>query len=440
MSLRPLACGLSAVAVLLACLLGAAPVRAEDPQGGGARNAPGGIALLDWERRNLEARWVAYAASLEAQPPAREEDWVRFLGARRETVLLEWIELTSRRSLALKELYRLGDPCWVRCAVWGLSSTDSHAMGGARAELSGARAGLVLDWLERHPTAATGPAAALLAELREKAPRRESAAALLPPYDLEILFAPLTWMSGVVDLGSALQAAPGARYVHQVERALSVLQQTRLYGEPWASRLAALVTHPHPRVRKAVALAFARRPAHEVPARALEARIADPKEAAQVREAAVLGLPAWSDPGSYAFLLHVALTPGHAAWRSATSRLADLDHGFALEAWGRLDRAQLGPDDAAFLGQQAERLRQSAAARTPSEWASQAPTLLVRAAAVAEAGLPEASALETWTLGALRERLANPELLTALEQQGRELPAGPLGPRVAALLQQLSPR
>ncbi len=364
----------------------------------GAAEPP--VTDAEWDRRDGEARWVLYRRSSNAP----EEAWIAYAVKRRDWEFLEWLALTSRSGNALLALADADAPNWVRCAKW--PAADSHRLQAATGRLD----------------------------------RLKDAGKYLPPWDPEVLLAPLVAPPDLAELGDRPKTEPGNRYVHQVVRAIDVLAESALHGEPWAGRLAALVGHRHPRVRRAACLAYGSRPADEVPLAALEARASDEAETPAVRAAAVLGLSYATSPAAYGVLLRIATTPAHPAWRAAVSRLGDLDDGFALEAWKGLDAAAAGAAAQAVLAAQAERIRPRDAATDGAELAARGVPMLERAAWMDLSCGPFEGTFVSWSLRALHARRGDPEVRGALERarDAYESPhaerglAGPLRERVRA--------
>lgn len=330
----------------------------------------------EWDRRDMDARWVFYRRA----PDAPEEAWIAYAVKRHDWEFLEWLALTSRSGNALLALADADAPNWVRCAKW--PAADSHRRQAATGRLD----------------------------------RLKDAGKYLPPWDPEVLLAPLVAPPDLAELGDRRKAEPGKRYVHQVVRAIDVLAESALHGEPWAGRLAALVGHPHSGVRRAACLAYGSRPPDEVPLAALEVRASDEAETPAVRAAAVLGLSYAESPAAYGVLLGVATTPAHPAWRAAVSRLGDLDDGFALEVWKGLDVAAAGADAKAFLAAQADRIRARVAATDGAALASRVVPMLERAASMDLSCGPFEGTFVSWSLLAVHARRGEPEVRGALEQ------------------------
>ena len=362
------------------------------------------VADKTWEERDLEGRWALYRASEGPKPGSKEDPWVPFFARRKEFQLLEWVAMTSAAPAALEALAKADAPGWVRCAVWLLIASDNHVRGGALEWLKEKRPGLTLAWIDRFPKLLHFTDA-FLAELRAKNAKREDASALLPPLEIGTALADLAPPSDVVDWGARARAESGRTYVHQVERAIDMLGLTLLEGEPWAGRLAALVSHANPRVRRAAALAYARRPRLDVPIGALLARVDDEKETPEVRAAALLGASFHDHPAAYAKLVSYAHRVSSPIWRAAVSRLGDIDDGFVIGIWEALGPQELAGNDRTFATEQIARIREGVASRDASALPYVVQRMLERAAWVDLQCDPLEGSLVAWTLKSLKAKL-----------------------------------
>lgn len=376
-----------------------------------------------WSGRDAEGRWVLVLRSLHAG----ERDaasWAKFLAGRREWDLLEWLALTSVDGSALDALATADAPTWVRTAVWTLAARDSHKFEGGDAWLEKKRPGLALAWLELHPSSKypqlkTARIDALRMSLKSKAVTLEDASKYLPPLDPEVVLSALRPPAEVEDLADRPRASPGRVYVHQVQRAIDVLSQSKLDGSPWDERLEALLAHANPRVRSAAALGYAHRDPGSIPVPTLRRIVRDAKEHPEVRSSALLGL-SWSDsPAAYLIAADISMNADHPAWSAAVSRLGDLDTGFALEAWK--DVAPTTERDRAFLDAQRQRIRERFAAQNEqdeTEVALRVATMLERAAWADLSCDPLEVTIVPWTLERLREGLSSPDVRAGVEAAG----------------------
>lgn len=413
---------MSRVTLCLAALavgsLGVHAARADEPPA-----AP--VSDEAWKARDLEGRWVLFRAAPDADAGAFESRWVKFLAQHEEWELLEWTALATTGSAAVDALESANRPTWMRTAVWTLQAGDSHKRGNAEVRLR-AHAPLVRSWFARNPRAAWGRAQAFSKALATEGDSLDTqgAAALAPAHVPLVLLAGLTPPPDVEPFGERLRAEPGVTYVHQVERALAILAESGLQGQPWTSVHAALLTHPVREVRRAAALAAAKRPLERDLETALAARLEVADEHADVRSAALLALSNSPDPARRAQLLTIGANPRHPAFTAAVSRLADLDDGFALELWKDLDATPAGATAPAFLAGERKRLGERLAARDPDAAAESVARMLELAAHVDLLCSPLEDTLVPWTLATIL-RLANTRPVRAALDELAKDPAAP---------------
>ena len=399
--------------------------------------APLPVSEAAWDARDAEGRWVLYRAA-GPKPGSIDDPWIPFLARRKEYAFLEWIALTSAAPSVADALALADAPGWVRCMVWSLSTNDSHYNSAGEAWLFEKKPGVALAWFERFPEAATSPGAKRVLEaLRERNPARGDASSLLPPFLPETVFADLQPPAELGEWGDRTHAEPGRRYVHQVERAIDAYAYTLLEGEPWSGRLAALLSHPHPKVRRAAALAYGRRRGKEIPLQRLFERMDDPKETPEVRAAAVLGASYSEHPSLYARFVGIARDAASPLWSAAVSRIGDLDDGFLIEGLEAFGTEDTPASKKAFARETAARIRARVAATDGSSFARDVPRMLERAAWVDLGRHPLEGTLVPWTLKTVRARLGDADVRKAvenvrdayeaefppLEPEGSELPA-----------------
>ena len=341
-----------------------------------ARAAPPGDAAA-FDAADAEGRWAVYRESRE--PVAA---WAAFLAARKEWDLLEWMALTTRTSEALRALEEADAPGWARCAVWRLRGTDSHSVEVARELLLGRRSGQVLSWLESWKEALTGPAVGVLAALRAKDPPvvRENASRLEGPWPADVVLRDLEPPALVETALPGPRARLGAVYVQQVERALDAWARSALKTEPWVAKVAALLKHAHPRVRRAAALASAEAPPDLIPTDALTALLDDAGQPTGVRAAAAIGVSFAPSPGIALRLLRIATDVTHPAWTAAVSRLGDLGAEFAAERLAAIDAGDLKEASRTLRDDSVRRIRARLAGEDSDAFAARVPSMLRTAA------------------------------------------------------------
>jgi hypothetical protein len=111
-------------------------------------------------------------------------------------------------------------------------------------------------------------------------------------------------------------------------------------------------------------------------------------------------------------LLRVGTTPDHPAWRSAVSRLGDLDDGFAIEAWKETE-AKLLPDAKAFVDEAVGRIR-ALTGGDDAAFAHRVAGMLARAAWVDLSCSPFEVTFVEWTMKTIRSRLGSPDVRSAV--------------------------
>jgi hypothetical protein len=403
----------AAVLLLALGLCGACPLGAwaEEPP------VPPAPPVTDaaWNARDFEGKWVLFRASEEADAEYGRT-WFPFLEGRQEWDLLEWAALTSSGSPAVTALANAKRPTWVRAAVWNLGTRGSHKLGTAEGLLRKSGA-LVRGWFALHPSVVRGKVAEFAKQLAKEGTSRDDAgaAALARPYAPARLLAALRPPPEVVVFGDRLKAEPGVTYVHQVERALAVLNQGGLEDEGWTRLHADLLRHPVREVRRAAALAASERPPEPLLETALLDRLDAPEEAADVQSAALLALASSREPSPRLLRLAIGADPKHASFTAAVSALADVDDGFALELWKDLDASPAGPEAPALLAAAQKRLAQRLAARTPPQIAAQVAEMLDLAAFADVGDHPLKGRLVPWTLETVKRELTTAGVREALQ-------------------------
>ncbi len=365
----------------------------------------------EWSRRDLEGRWALMTRRLEVDP-ARATEWVSFLAARGELELLEWIAIYRPRAFHNMKvgatLARLGAPQWVRVAVWNLQSVDGHTIASAEARLLLERPGEVLAWFREHPSAATGKATVVLQRLERLGVARASAAHLLPPLDRHEVLRHLEPPGALEDFGDRVRAEPGTVYTHQVARAIDGAVAMKRPPPDVVEQLGRLGEHAHVGVAQRAYLAHANLPSELIPRARLLAAARDPSRPDRVREAALLGVSYADHPEVYLALHHVAMAPGHPAWRAAVSRLGDVGDEFTLTQTRLEDLDQASH---AFLERELHRIRERLAATGKDHAAvlvRQVARRLLRAAWADLTGDVLEVTLVPWTLESIRAHANDP--------------------------------
>ena len=313
--------------------------------------------LAEWRAGDREARWVQLERETLARGWRNAEAIAAFLEAEGEVELLEWLCLYPRTEGEFGRfsgvLAKLDAPQWARAVEWNLRDTDSHTFQGAAAAFTVGRPAPSLDWLARYATSVHPKAKAALEELRAREGLvAEDSSRWLPPLAEDEALAHLVAPGEVLDFGNARFAAPGATYLHQVERELRAIAHQQLFHEPWLGRVLELTRHARPEVRSFawIALGEAQRgriAPSRLPDSALAAVIDDASEDPRVRRAAAMALSQRAEwnPRAWSELHRLALEPAHAAWSVAVDRLRDVGDEMTIELLDEL-LPEL-PDDAA---------------------------------------------------------------------------------------------
>lgn len=293
----------------------------------------------DWERRDLEARWVAYRAAVDADTTGKmASQWAWALVEKRDAALLECIAIYEGWHIAGDALLRLDAPQWVRCAVWNLEAFDSHARDGAQKALL-ADDMRALAWFERYPAAAARPGAAKVLELlHQRGIEARGIDKDLPPLDpMQVLVPWLDVPGELADFGERLSAEPRVRYRHQVVRALGAVIVHGLDDGRILTKVVRLTGHDDAFVQKHAFDTLARLPPAKIPHDVLIQILDDPGQPAARRRSAAVVLALALHPDAMQRLVAIVQDPTHAAYDVARSRLAELGDPVGLESLRGVD-------------------------------------------------------------------------------------------------------
>jgi hypothetical protein len=340
----------------------------------------------DWAERDLEAKWVAYRADLDANADVAERKpaWIRWLAAQGDVDLLEWIGIYEGWDHAGAELVARSARCWMRVAFWNLASADSHDLDGARKVLV-QRPAAVLAWVQRYPVAVASDTERQLMRELSGIDRAERTSDQLPPLDeAEWLLAYLDVPAELAELGERLRAEPRVRYVHQVVRALRGVRVRGTLMAPHVAKVTALLDHPNTAVRTEAFAALASLPGRLVPHERLLALAGSDAPAGQ-RRLAVLTLSHAAHPSAFFALHEIAGEASHPANDVALARLREVGDAFTL-AWHRRRHAE---PSKVFMAEVESRLRRVAGS---DRSAALLQVALERAAWAEAAGHPAAAA------------------------------------------------
>ncbi len=387
---------------------------------------PIGFDAADWERRDLEGRWVLLTKRLFESPNSGLEPWARLLAERREFELLELVALYMPASFATsgvgKALADAGAPQWPRLALWTLPARDSHDRDAARRKLLRDHPAEARAWLRKHADTIGDAAKRLRADLEKLELPEVDPERFLPPLDPEQVFAQLDAPAELAEFGDRLRAEPGKVYLHQVLRAIDGVIVAEQRGSDALVRLGRLTRHPDARVRRAALRAFSRLPGELVPHRDFIAVMNDTEASAADRETALLAASQSTHPEVYLLLLRIAGDPAHPAWKAAVSRLGDRGDPFTLERLEAIQaRKDLAPEAASFLDEEIGVVRDAVVAwhgRLDERLPYEAYRMLQRAAWAEVHEDPHAAALAAWTLDVIRPHANRPDVRRAILQEG----------------------
>lgn len=319
--------------------------------------APPAAEIAAWDERDLEARWVYWKSNV-AEDSQKKALWMRWLASRKQFEVLEWDALSNNAwAEAGMILTEFDAPQWPRVALWHLKSSDSHTWGAARSAFE-SKPAVGLAWLELHmdrlDEAELGVYTDKLKPLTED---RAVVTSYLPPLDSADVFRHLKPGSTIVELGpEKLAAVPGVRYLHQIERAISILTCSKRRDPAFTESLERLTWDPNESVRRAAYLAYSRLESELVPVATFLRVVHDPQESPGVRSAALAGLSYGPAYRVLPELTLVARDPEHPAWNVAISRIGELGDMVTLRLLDVLDPASLG-DRAALLATAAQSIR-----------------------------------------------------------------------------------
>ncbi|MCI0652106.1 MAG: hypothetical protein L0Z55_09500 [Planctomycetes bacterium] len=311
---------------------------------------PAGFDIAEWERRDLEARWVLLSLRLDGEPREVLWDWFDLLASRKEFELLELAALYGPawewRSAAAERLQGAGAPQWMRVALWhycGAVKRSSHDKSASRAMFLHRGTGAeVLAWLQAHPDTPVELIRAAKASTKVAAGvPSPDASKFLPPHAPAAVFAHLDAPSSLEELGERISVEPGKVYLHQVLRAIDGFAQITCTDESTHEKLALLIRHPHEKVRQRAFLAYCSLDPARIPHDALRKVVADENATASDREAALFAYSYGRSPQVVLDLFAISTQCGHPAWKAAISRLCERRDDFTL---GKLEALRAAAD------------------------------------------------------------------------------------------------
>lgn len=280
----------------------------------------------DWAQRDLEGKWVAWRAALDAgaNDTTVAAAWALALGEAKEFELLEQIAIFAGWRLAGPQLAKAEAPQLLRVALWNLGALDSHDKDTARNALL-QRGPLVLGWLRAHPGARLGKGAPIVAELEKANVQPAEAAAFLAPLDpVQVLVPLLDAPAAIVEFGDRLRAEGRTRYVHQVLRGLSGVAVFGATDDLIVHKVVALTRHPHAAIASAAFTALSKLPGAAVPYEPLRRIVDDAAADPGRRRLAAMAFSFSAHPAAFFRLHEIARDPAHPASDVAIARLGEI--------------------------------------------------------------------------------------------------------------------
>jgi len=269
---------------------------------------------------------VAYRAAVDgnSKDTTVPAAWALALGAAREFELLEWIAVFEGWRGAGPELAKADAPQLLRVAVWNLGAFDSHNKDTSRNALL-QRKDAALGWLEAHPAAQRGKAAAIHDELKKAGVNAGDAAKYLPPLEAMQLLVPLLDAPAKLEqFGDRRTAEPRVRYVHQVLRGL---HGVLVYGEAddlIVLKVLALCRHANTAVSSAAFTTLSKLPGGSVPFEPLRRIVGDATVDPERRRLAAMAMSFSTHPLAFFELHSIALDAAHPASDVAIARLGEI--------------------------------------------------------------------------------------------------------------------
>ncbi|MFG0331542.1 MAG: hypothetical protein ACF8PN_16765 [Phycisphaerales bacterium] len=400
----------------------------DEDRGEGPADPP--IPIPNWERRDLEGRWIVMADNV-ADHPEHGEAWVRFLADRREFELLQWLALATPEGFrtwgAGQALTDARAPQWIAVAFFACEAPRGHTSEFARRLLMETDRPTVKAWLERHAAAAKTECGRMILSALESVESGGPVDDFAPPIDIRALLSPLR--SGargapIRDFGDRLTVEEGAGtefvYEHQIERAIEALTMSPApVRDEYREDLLAITGNAPDRVRQAAFLAWTHLDGTAIPIELSLRTLRSDDETGLVREAAYLALSfaaSGTHPIVYSESIRILGEIDHPAWNAAVSRLGDLGDEFALDRMRELEDStiDLAPTRRKHLGESADRLEQSL--RVSADSKAEFPTIRVleRTAWLELSGAEAASAYFQWARATLTGMADSPRMRSPL--------------------------
>ena len=395
----------------------------------------------DWQQRDAEGRYALFLADYQQRADPALHEWVSVLAKEQEWRVLEWIatSISLGSAPAFDALLAADAPNWLRVAERRLRFVDSHGQDSGRTALQ-AHPALYVQWAGRHIEGLSPEGRDLLVQLQVPADEPGSEPPALvddrkydPPISRAEIFGPIHVGMRAVAFGERTTAEPGSVYVHQVTRAIAMLQSAVGHTERDAAALLAIVHRDQPPLAAQAALAFAHFPAQLLPLQELRDVADDVQVSESTRSASFLAATYASPYRTQPYLHAVALDPRHPHWTVAMTRLGELGDGYTVALLAGMTKHGLTIQQGEWL----DTVRRTSAERDKGYEGMlgyAGPLMLAQAASHELHGGHFRPLPEGWVLGRLGELLEKqPDLRAALRiLADGQWPPGAAAPERAA--------
>jgi hypothetical protein len=373
------------------------------------RPLPPPVTNAEWDKRDLEGKWVYYQKSVE-QDSETYAAWLQYLDKRNDFAFLERLALYEGNMNALKILSRQKAPQWMRVAVWLRQAYPSqHEPNDTHWMITGSDPAFAYSYLKKYKEVVQkGPLEFSYLALEKANLPLVDVSKALPPFDLKEVFRYLDAPGDISDFGDRERAEAGKVYLHQVLRTIDAFTLSNRYQQPWLGKLTQLTRHPNEKIRQAGYLAFTHfrysnvNPG-DIPYREFTNAANSINEPPAIREAALMAYSYYDHPEVYLKLLRVARETDHPGWNAAVSRLFDLGNDFTLKYLQQIPEQDLTPKKKQLLRSMFDRFDQWQRTREPESWVYFLPIWLEYAAWAEHVNDPLRKQLTPWT----KEILAN---------------------------------
>lgn len=332
----------------------------------GAQEVKAPVEMSQWDKRDLEARWVLMASQLE-DDPEKMTQWVAWLAQEKQFKLLEWLAIYQPDAFKShgvgKVLLAADADQWIRVAAWHRNSSPymGHGRQQAGQMLLEASPGVSEHWITTHRAELDNwepSLSSLYQQLESDDIEAKDSSKYVAPFQPDRIFAVLDSKVKVAAFGDRLSAEDGVVYEHQIVRAINGVVISGRRNDALKMKLRKLIDHPNERVRIEAMLAHSfllPGTRSERPNRFIQI-VEDENESAAVRQAALLGVSYQLHPSLNLKLHAVASEPDHPAWNSAISRIGDVGKGYSMLILDTLAEDQLNEEQANLLKDSMKRI------------------------------------------------------------------------------------